>query len=710
MAPVGPQDRFWDLSYQPAQRSSLSSPASSASPSPTRNVGPRKPARTPLSNGWQLPSTEFKFTLSDSPFNNPFPDASPQLPGQINDQSTSPPTVLTLPPTPATQGGPGDAATSQNSQDLETLTLEEERRPRRTSITFNPKVTLDCGHETRIEEPVPKDERWNHMEGLIPKAEQWQPGARPRGRSLLQELSTLHHSESGLHRAQSDSDRTNYDSVTGKPLLRKSREWRNSNDKAWPLGDSRHPLLKSTVDALARDPDMDNRERMASLTSASTASPVIDEAPTPKETQIEYPEPPVEYTLSPVARPSPLRQPTSLETSSAWPMPRLLDSSSRARSFNFERSGSLRRGRKTASRRSSQASSFLSTFGKGAVATAGPDDEGQEVCEYVMGKQIGYGGFSVVKEAFTIENSQQITRAVKIVRKRIAGKTDRENEQAQAEFEHEVSVWRILNHRFILPLIAVYDTPFATYCFMPLNAGGSLFDLMRARRSGLPANLARRYGYQLASALRYLHEDVRIAHRDIKLENCLLDKSDPMSPDGNILLCDFGMAEYLTSEGSSFGRDTSPDPFEREPDRPPPKNIGPSSTSASMSTTSTSIDGSLHYACPELILSQAGLYSSAVDMWAFGIVIHTLLAGKLPFQHTFLPKLQMMILKGEWSEDALQEAHGNDAGYDMALELVKGCLDMDPAARWTCRQVLQSRWLEGCNELYGMEVEGGWSL
>ncbi|KAI9827732.1 MAG: hypothetical protein M1832_004221 [Thelocarpon impressellum] len=691
MAPVGPQERFWDLKFDAASTSNHTSPASSTGTSPTRAYPARRLAKTPLSNGWQLPPAEFKFTPSDSPFNNPFSSTADRLPEDFTGRSSSPTILVASPVAQDPDASVAPAAPAHDRRHDERSPRGLPIRKRSTSIAFNPKVTLDCGHETAIDEPVPRPNRWS-------------ADSRPRGRSLLQELSTESHSQSSLHRAQSDSDRTNYDAVTGKLLLRRTREARRNDERGWlHLGEARRPLLQSALEGLARDGDALGRERVASLTSDSTASPVIDEAPTPTE-------PPPGFTLSPTAGPSSLRQPTSLETSSAWPMPRALDSSSRARSFNIERSGSLRRNRKAVSRRSSQASSFLSTFGTRSAPTAEPDDEGQEVCEYVMGKQIGYGGFSVVKQAFTIEDGRQVTRAVKIVRKRIPGKTDRENEQAQAEFEHEVSVWRVLNHRSILPLVAVYDTPFATYCFMPLNEAGSLYDLIRARRGGLPAGLARRYAFQLASALRYLHEDVRIAHRDIKLENCLLDRSGDGSCDGNILLCDFGMAEYINHEGSSFGRGGSPDPYERATDRPPAKNIGPSSSSAQLSSTSTSIDGSLHYAPPELILSQAALYSAAVDLWAFGIVVHALLAGKLPFQHTFLPKLQMMILKGEWADEPLRDAVGAGADGEGAVELVKGCLDMNPATRWSVRQVLQSRWLQGCDAMGGAELEGAWGL
>ncbi|KAI9842124.1 MAG: hypothetical protein M1838_003269 [Thelocarpon superellum] len=695
MSPADAQETAWDFRFDPST-STLSSPASSPSPSPNRGYGRKVAVKTPLSNGWQLPSTEYKYSLSDSPFNNPFPAATASPPDDVAERSNNAPVFVASPleqspAIPFPDAPPSDAPDTA----FPGLSSFESSHGRSTAISFNPKVTLDCGREAGLDEPVPKPAR--------------DPvDTRPRGRSLLQVLN-VHDKQAPLQRppqrAQSDSDRTNYDTETGR-LLPERNPGQMVRERDWPqAGLSRHPLLQTSVNSIARDrreaseAKAERPERLASMTSDATASSDVEERAT-------HVDPPSDVLLSPIARPFSLRHPTSLGASSAWPMPRrAAELSPRARSFNIDPSSSLRRGRRTASRRSSQASSFLSTFGGAQPeAVVDPDDEGQEVCDYVIGKQIGYGGFSVVKEAFTFEDDAQVKRAVKIVRKQIAGKSDRENERAQVDLEHEIAVWRILNHRHILSLIAVYDTPFATYCFMPLNVGGSLYELMRERRNGLSVRVAKRYAFQLASALQYLHEEVRIAHRDIKLENCLLDKSDSGTPDGTLLLCDFGMATYMTGDGGAFDRDPSPDAFDRataDRSRPP---------DADASAPRTSIDGSLQYASPELILGQAKQFLAAVDTWAYGVVVYALLTGKLPFQHAFLPKLQMMILKGEWSDSALRHAAGPDAETQHSIDLIKGCLEMDPAVRWDIRQVLQSYWLEGCDQTFGGDMDGGWSL
>ncbi|KAI9678685.1 MAG: hypothetical protein M1817_005742 [Caeruleum heppii] len=748
MAPVDTDQRIWeqlriDSSASPSTNSSIV-------PSPTfldDGSQPRAPVKAPLLNGWRLPESDFPEYSVDKPlYDDPFPIVNQER-NSIDQEvlhSCTPPTLVPSPPSPSfrpsSKEGPS-TQTAQLSSPLhpsstpevspepipqvspvfrssfqdgpspateafpEASPVEQSFRERGTSISFDPKVTLDCGQKKALEAPLPKPRRSGPANATL------------GGRLMLQQLSDLHGSGpfGGLHRTQSESFRTIYDEKTGQLLPPRATGRRHARDNArLHTGEARHPLLQSTVDAMARDPEVDHHQRMASLTSGCVASPSLEEVPPPLDS-------PVEFTLSPLSKTS-LLQPTSLEESSAWPITRPLHASHRTKSYTIDRpGGAYRRARETPSRRSSQAASFLSTWGQKSAASAEPDDEGQEVCDYVLGRQIGFGGFSVVKEAYRLSDTgEQTTHAVKVVRKHIRGKSEQENEQAQAEFEHEVSVWRILSHRHILRLKAVYDTPFATYCFMPLNVGGSLYDLMRMERKGLPAHLVKRYASQLASAMRYLHEDVRIAHRDIKLENCLLDRSDPESAaeGGNILLCDFGMAEYIVHphrDSGLFDRSESPESFGMRREHDGRTSVAPS---IGPSHTSTSIDGSLQYASPELIMGpssvHAGSHAAAADMWAYGVMLYTLCVGRLPFQHTFLPRLQMMILKGDWDETALRDSRAIRESGDgvAAMDVVRGCLEMDVEVRWDVGRLMGSRWFEDCPGM-GVEdggpVRGGWS-
>lgn len=549
--------------------------------------------------------------------------------------------------------------------------LEEFLKNRRPSISFNPHVTLESGELRKLEEPLPEV---GFNTGL-------------RNRPILQDLSGHSSRSSPLSRFY-NVEQEQHSSFTDRPQFR-TRPTQHRHH---------YPLLPSTAYRIASDKGQSEFEQGVSLTSASTASPVRSEIQTPLEGAMNC----LVSSISPF---SSFHHPTSLEESSAWPIVQQPGSvPARAKSYSLNRKSSVRQGFRQSSRRSStssasSASAYLSRFGR-EEAVADPDAEGQEVGEYVLGKSIGFGGSSVVKEAYTIEGDRRICRAVKIVRKQVTGKEDLENEQFQAEFEREVDLWRCLHHRYILPLIAVHVTNFATFCFSTLSAGGTLFDLIKSNRQGISPNRARRYTYQLASAIRYLHEDMRIVHRDIKLENCLVDLSGPGTDTegGHVLLCDFGMAEFITDENI---QNSSP-PYDAATDRPPLSPLGPPETS-------TSIAGTLQYLSPELILGPTGFLSRVVDVWAFGVVVYTLLTGDLPFQHSLPARVRMMILCGELNREALHRAGEAGRMENEVMELVQGCLDMESESRWTIRQVLDCRWLNGCEEMLE-EIHESWKL
>jgi serine/threonine protein kinase len=520
-------------------------------------------------------------------------------------------------------------------------------RQRKTSISFNSEVRLDTGEGVGLGVPVPKSSRQSHS----------------------------HTPDSGSYSDESQ------DYMEMPYKARRHLHYR--------VGESRYPLVQTTVDDLAQDPEY--RDQVASLTSDTTASPPLDEARTPLET-------PSEYMLSPAAT-SPMEFPLfSPSSRRSTPL--------RSKSYRSEigEDTSLRRASRRSSVRSSgrslssmsPAASFLARYkaSEAPIKAPEPDDEGQGIgydSEYIIGKQIGFGGFSVVKEVTSMDQGKPVISAVKIVHKQQQNKSEIENEEIQTQFDHEVEIWRFLRHPYILPLLRVYTTEHATFCITRLNKGGTLFDLIRdtrrMKKAGLPSHLVKRYAYQLASAMRYLHYDVQVVHRDIKLENCLLDMtvSNAEHDGGDVLLCDFGMADFIVSDQ----RD-GPEPHSTNDNQ----NIGPAETS-------TSVAGSLQYAAPELFNASGPVFSPAADIWAFGVVVFALLTATLPFNDGIDIKTMERIQNGNWDAEAIRNAEAaQDGSLDDILSLVRGCLEMDVEKRWNVHDILDCAYLRECQSQF----------
>jgi serine/threonine protein kinase len=121
------------------------------------------------------------------------------------------------------------------------------------------------------------------------------------------------------------------------------------------------------------------------------------------------------------------------------------------------------------------------------------------------------------------------------------------------------------------------------------------------RRGALPAAEAIHYTRQLLSALGAVHA-ARIVHRDVKPENVMLCRRDGVAP--RVKLLDFGIAKVTEASGQSIAPPAIP-------------------------TLAGACVGTPRYASPEQARG-AGVDRRS-DIYAAGIVLYTLIAGRGPF-------------------------------------------------------------------------------
>lgn len=158
-----------------------------------------------------------------------------------------------------------------------------------------------------------------------------------------------------------------------------------------------------------------------------------------------------------------------------------------------------------------------------STTSSAPDAKGAKILGYTLGKIIGRGGFSTVRQATFDETGEMFS--CKIVKRDDLSDTSGSLEN----FELELELWKSLpRHPRILPLLETYRDPdgYATYLISPFMAGGSLLDVVR--RDGGSEETARKWFPGVVAAVQALHEGYEgfeeggMLHGDLKLDNFLV--------------------------------------------------------------------------------------------------------------------------------------------------------------------------------------------
>ena len=215
------------------------------------------------------------------------------------------------------------------------------------------------------------------------------------------------------------------------------------------------------------------------------------------------------------------------------------------------------------------------------------------VGNYILKRQIGKGSFATVWRAE--HKLAKLPVAIKVI-----ANSSLSTEDSQTRFVREVNLIKQMDHPFIAKLFEVIKTEEYTYLVMEFAENGSILTYVNSH-GRLPEKQARRYFSQLISALEYLHDEKKVAHRDLKAENVLLDRNL------NIRLIDFGLSNSFTEEAPEL----------------------------------TTACGSPAYASPEMVRGQP--YTKAADVWSAGVLLYAMVTGQLPFDDDNMQRLLQKI-------------------------------------------------------------------
>lgn len=247
---------------------------------------------------------------------------------------------------------------------------------------------------------------------------------------------------------------------------------------------------------------------------------------------------------------------------------------------------------------------------------------------YEIGKEIGHGAYAVVKECYHKLNPR-IKYAMKIYDKKELLIPYR-----RCNADREIQILKTLRHANIVRLLESIEGETQLCLVFELVKGGSLYDYILSTESHkLSEAETKRLFAQIVAAVCYFHRK-GVAHRDLKLENILLDENR------NVKIIDFGF-----------------------------------SVAASSVSKLKAFCGTPSYMAPEIITKQEYLGPPA-DMWSLGIILYAMLSGKFPFKGASEEELFANITKGVY----VVPPEASPA----ARSLLSKLLSINPMERPTC--------------------------
>lgn len=243
---------------------------------------------------------------------------------------------------------------------------------------------------------------------------------------------------------------------------------------------------------------------------------------------------------------------------------------------------------------------------------------------YVLLDEIGAGAMGTVWRARHRETGETV--AVKLLREGLG-----DDQDLVLRFVQERNVMRALRHPNIVAIRDFVVEGRRLALVMDLVEGRNLRTLLQRRGTLPPAEAAALLG-QVADGVGAAHAE-GVVHRDIKPGNILVEENT-----GRVRLTDFGVARILHGPGL---------------------------------TQTTSIIGTPTYLAPEV--AEGGTPTTAVDVYAIGLILYELLAGRPPF----VADHPMVVLR----RHATAVPRRLPGMPDALWRVVSACVAKDPARR-----------------------------
>ncbi|MGV3622107.1 MAG: serine/threonine-protein kinase [Archangium sp.] len=275
-----------------------------------------------------------------------------------------------------------------------------------------------------------------------------------------------------------------------------------------------------------------------------------------------------------------------------------------------------------------------------------PDLSGRSLSHYRLDHVIGEGAMARIYFARDVRTQKPV--AVKVLKQEHV--TDAE---VVHRFLQEIRAIEAIAHPHVIRISDSGDAALpggrrCVYCVMEVLEGQTLADAINA--GPLSVSRSVNIAAQVADALQAAH-DIGVVHRDIKPENIFLTKND------FVKVLDFGMAKLVKPIGDL-------------------KNVR---------TKVGVVLGTPEYMAPEQALGTG--HSSAVDVFAVGVVLYELLTGSQPFKGDNFGQLVLALTQQEPAPlNAVSPA--GDALPPKLPAIVMKCLQKNPEDRFSSARTL----------------------
>ena len=278
---------------------------------------------------------------------------------------------------------------------------------------------------------------------------------------------------------------------------------------------------------------------------------------------------------------------------------------------------------------------------------------------YLLEEKLGEGGMGIVYRGTRLEDNFSV--AIKMLRRDMES-----SRQATERFLREYKAIKAIDSDYVVEVFEYGETPYGQKYLVMEFLDGQPLDQVVKKQGPLSIEETFEVGKQLCLALEAAH-NAGVIHRDLKPANVILTR--PPNSALSIRVLDFGIAKMNDNTGS-------------------------------FATRTGAMIGTCNSMAPEQVLGQS--IDARTDIYAAGVLLYYLLAGKYPFQGKTISSILYQHVHAK--AKPIETVQGQSVPEQLNQVLSK-CLQKERSARYkSMKQLKQELGKIGLDDDPSMEV------